>query len=161
VCRRRYPSGFNSAPAKETAAVRCFAGSGWFETELPMKVKCHPIRRHLEHRESEYSKTRMWTHTLPFNVNPRGVLIHRIKSGCTIINGGKVSHDAIECWCNNMTNGEGVSPTDKPPKDRLLCARCEAIAVEHGEPPASKLVGRHMHIGVMKPVRLCCRNEQN
>lgn len=48
-----------------------------------------------------------------------------------------------------------------PPGDRLLCARCEALATAHGEQTADQLAGRHVHIGKVRGVRTCCENEAN
>lgn len=43
-----------------------------------------------------------------------------------------------------------------PPDDRILCARCEAIAVANGLPSADELAGRHVHKGGVVAVATCC-----
>lgn len=97
-----------------------------------------------------------WERAPAFNVNPRGILIHRVKDGRThLMPWG--NHNSITQWCGNGVSGEGVSLTDDPPKDRLLCAYCEAKAVAAGEPTADQLAGRHVHIGALKAIRTCCR----
>lgn len=128
---------------------------------MSKKVKCKPRSRQRPLPESYLATTKLWSTTLPFNVNPRGALVHRVRAGATHMTPGYPSHDSLEYWCDGCVNGEGVDLVAVPPKNRLLCARCERNAVDAGEPPASKIAGRHVHIGVMKPVRLCCRNEQN
>jgi hypothetical protein len=126
-----------------------------------MKINCKP-RRQDRHKESNaYLSGRLWKQSLPFNVNPRGVLLHRVRIGVTYFRRGERSHDAVTYWCGNSAVGEGVSLTDAPPTDRLLCVNCERIAVEAGEPTAEALTGRHVCTGVMKAFRLCCRNEEN
>lgn len=99
-----------------------------------------------------------WKKSLPFFVNPRGVLIHRVKRVTTIIWDGKVSHHTAHYWCNNMGRGEFF---EDPPKERLLCTVCESNAVAHGEKTADELAGRHVCLGKMKAHRICCKNEEN
>lgn len=43
-----------------------------------------------------------------------------------------------------------------PPEDKILCARCEAIAVANGLPSAAELAGRHVHVGRTVAVMTCC-----
>ena len=97
------------------------------------------------------------TEALPFNVNPRGVLVHRVREGFTIFYGKKYSHEAVHYWCGNQTNGEGVDLAAVPPADRLLCEKCELAAVAAGERPTDEIAGRHVHRGVVKVHRTCCR----
>lgn len=128
-----------------------------------MKIKCRPNSHEkiqAARKEGAY-RDRLWKFAPPFNVNPRGILIHRVRSVVTILIDGLRSHDAVHYWCANGTNGEGVSLSELPPKDRLLCSHCEALAVAAGEPAASKLAKRHVCVGVLRAVRLCCRNERN
>lgn len=114
-----------------------------------LRIKPHPRSGYMPHK--------YWTRAFPFNANPRGILVHRVRSGLSFFVDGKHSHDAVDYWCGNMTNGEGVSMVAVPPKDRLVCSVCEALAVAAGEPSSDKLVGRHVHIGRLKAVRECCR----
>lgn len=125
-----------------------------------MKVKCRPNDSEKKWAREDRS-IRQWVKAPPFNVNPRGVLTHRVRSVATFIRDGEVSHYSVHYWCANGTNGDGVGLVEKPPKDRLLCAHCERIAVEHGERTAEELTGRHVCIGVMKVHRLCCGHEDN
>lgn len=128
-----------------------------------MKVKCKPRKQDYRNAEAgkHYLETLHWTMTLPFNSNPRGVLVHRVRIGHSFWKRGQHSHDAVTYWCANSAVGGGLNLTEVPPEDRLLCARCEQLAVEAGEPTAEELAGRHVCIGVMKPHRICCRNEEN
>jgi hypothetical protein len=121
-------------------------------------IKCRPSER--DERSERDGSAILWRQCPAFNVNPRGILIHRIKSGMTHIHGSS-HHDSVDYWCGNCTNGEGVMVASKPPADKLLCERCERLAIEAGEPTAEALAGRHVCVGVMKAFRLCCRNDQN
>lgn len=131
------------------------------KTKKIKSIACHPrasdIRTWGGHRD-----VLIWKRAPAFNANPRGILIHRVRSGETFLHdNGSWSHDGVSYWCGGSSNGEGVNMTDTPPADRLLCARCEQISVENGELSAEKLTGRHVCIGVLKAFRLCCRNEGN
>lgn len=103
-----------------------------------------------------------WTQSLPFNVNPRGILVHRVKSGQTHTeDNGERSHDCVHYWCGNVACGEGVELTADPPEDRILCSACERIAVEAGEKSADELAGHHVHIGRVRAYRECCRESDS
>lgn len=125
-----------------------------------MKIKLHRGRLN---RCSDYGESRSihWTKALPFVVNPRGKLVHRVRSGCSYRNDQKWSHDAVTFWCGNSCFVAFDALTDDPPRDRLLCAVCEARAIAAGEPTAEQLAGRHVCTGQLKVSRLCCRNEGN
>lgn len=99
----------------------------------------------------------------PFFDNPRGVLIHRVKA---LFRLEATFRDwpwlVVEYWCENSGR---TDMTDEglvfDPGDKLICARCEANAVAHGETTSSELAGRHVCTGVCRPVNTCCRNDQN
>ena len=99
-----------------------------------------------------------WIRGKPFLHNPRGYLIHRVRSAHSHMYHGEWSHDTADYWCGNFGRGEFVN---EPPADRLLCAVCEANAVAHGKPTAEELIGRHVCIGRLRAVRLCCKQEAN
>lgn len=127
-----------------------------------MKIDCKPRKAdERNHNDNPVVKSWIWKQTLPFNVNPRGILVHRVRCGRSHFWYGKRSHDSVNYWCCNSVSGKGVNLTDAPPADRLLCAHCERLAVEAGEPTAEELAGHHVCIGVLKAFRLCCRNEGN
>src|SRR5688500_16792740 len=86
-----------------------------------------------------------WKKSLPFADNPRGLLIHRVRSVRTICWDGEPDHGSVDYWCENGCNFEGNIFLSEPPEDRILCARCEANAVAHGYEPAEQIVGRHVH----------------
>jgi len=103
-----------------------------------------------------------WSKALPFVVNTRGLLVHRVRyAGTHLHNDGTFSHNSATFWCGNQANGETVSFVADPPENRLLCERCEKIAVAAGQPKADELAGRHVHVGAIKAQRRCCLNEQN
>ena len=122
-----------------------------------MKVKLD-IERH----KPNYGPLLNWESCPPFNVNPRGILIHRVRSGFTFITeDGRKRHSVVRYWCGNSGVGEGASLTENPPKERLLCERCEMLAVAAGEKTADKLAGRHVHVGVVRAHRTCCQHTEN
>ena len=100
---------------------------------------------------------RRWTSSLPFVVNPRGVLIHRVRAAATHTRDGLYSHDGVRLWCGNQQTGDRFQFFTDPPEDRLLCARCEMLAVAAGEIPADTLAGRHVHKGRLRAERTCCQ----
>lgn len=128
-----------------------------------MKVLCKHNHHEVEHAERRDlpTTTRLWSKVLPFNVNPRGKLIHRVRQGASHYLHGRYQHDSIHYWCEGQVCSSGMDLTDNPPENRLLCVGCEKKAVAAGEKPADKLAGRHVHLGVLKPHRICCRNEEN
>lgn len=104
----------------------------------------------------------------PFFFNPRGLLVHRVRSVFQLEwnDPGVYFYGEpwwiVEYWCENSGR------TDKhdngliwTPGDKLVCARCEANAVKAREKTSDQIVGRHVHIGALRPHRLCCTNEQN
>jgi hypothetical protein len=127
-----------------------------------MIVKCVFTGREMAHYRRPDVDGKPWKHCMPFNANPRGILVHRIRNGVAFYDrNGEYSHAAVNYWCGNTTNGDGVSPVELPPEGRLLCVNCERRAVEAGEPTAAKLAGRHVCVGELRAFRLCCKNEEN
>lgn len=115
------------------------------------------------HRENDRIH---WPTSQPFIVNPRAILIHRIRYGTSFRRiDGTWSHDTVETWCGNGFNSMGAVGSDiivaDPPKSKLLCARCELIAVQAGEKSADELTGRHVHIGRVRAFRTCCHEIKN
>ncbi len=97
---------------------------------------------------------------MPFSVNPRGVLVHRVKFVCSHFDvfDQEMRHTTHQ-WCGNMAHATEL--VSVPPDGRLLCARCEAAAVKAGEKPSAELVGKHVCLGAIRAKRLCCLNEEN
>lgn len=101
-----------------------------------------------------------WEHSPPFFLNPRGILVHRVRHVGTMFRDGKESHHHVRYLCGNGCCFElgAVDDAffDDPPSDRLVCAFCEAKAARMGEPTADALAGRHVHRGILKAHRVCC-----
>lgn len=99
-----------------------------------------------------------WTRCLPFVENSRGTLIHRPRSGATYNIHRTGPHIAIGFWCGMQVSSGGKNLTflAAPPEGRILCERCERIAVENGLPSADELAGRHVHKGRTVAVATCC-----
>lgn len=101
-----------------------------------------------------------WKRSVPFVLNPRGILIHRVCRISTHYT-HRGCHVSYGYWCGNGTTARFCELFSDPPENRLLCVRCEAAAVAAGQPTADELAGRHVCIGKVKTQRLCCRNQEN
>ena len=116
----------------------------------------------IEKRPANWGKEVVdWKSGPAFCVNPRGQLIHRVRSVRTHMRNGVISHIAVHYNCGNGTCGDDSLLTNNPPSSRLLCHRCEAEAVSAGNKTASAIAGRHVHIGRMIPIRMCCKTGRN
>ena len=58
-----------------------------------------------------------------------------------------------------MGGGTVFTFLDAPPDGKLLCDRCETMALALGMPSADSLVGRHVHRGKVVAVQTCCVGE--
>lgn len=99
-----------------------------------------------------------WTSCSPFIDNSRAVLVHRPRYVTTHkISDRYKPHIAVELWCGGgFAGGRKLAFVDAPPDGKLLCARCEAKAVEAGLPSAAELAGQHVHIGRLVAQQVCC-----
>lgn len=101
-----------------------------------------------------------WKSCLPFVDNKRAILIHRPRAVTTFELLGK-HHEAVEMWCGSVQTGrDKFNFQSTPTEGKLLCARCEANAVEAGLPSASEIAGRHVHEGRVVPIQTCCTNKE-
>lgn len=110
--------------------------------KVPLK-----IRRGIDSRGFQ------WTKALPFFLNSRGVLIHRVES-VTTYHIHRHPHTAVHYLCNGQT----VSPGDflsEPPANRLVCQACELAAKQKKKLSADAIVGRHVHTGRIRVERAC------
>ena len=99
----------------------------------------------------------IWSSCKPFVENSRAVLIHRPMRVSTYKCGNRPVHLGVHYWCGNGSTGtKNFAFLDEVPRERLLCARCEAAAVAAGLPSASSLCGRHVHEGVSVVIQTCC-----
>ncbi len=97
-----------------------------------------------------------WTKAPAFVVNPRGILIHRVRHVSTFVRNGCESHHHVDYLCGNGCNIDISHESvfyDDPPQDKLLCSVCDIRA----EIKSDVLVGRHVHIGVLVAQQICCR----
>jgi len=120
------------------------------------------INRLLEFGWGEYA----WLKSPPFSVNPRGILVHRVRHVTTHIRHNAESHHAVDHLCGNtclISHARGNTVEEvlvsDPPKDRLLCAACEAVASRRELPNADRLAGRHVHRGRLKAYQTCCKGK--
>jgi len=112
-------------------------------------------------RSPSYNQFRMpWASALPFLDNKLAILIHRPRRACTITM-FKNSHMAVEAYCGNHFTGHAdkLNFLSEPPIGKLVCLRCETLAVEAGLPTSSELAGRHVHVGKLKAIRTCCNDQ--
>lgn len=125
-----------------------------------LKISLKPsktVRR--EKHDSPFVAT-AWVESPPFAVNPRGILTHRVRHVTAIWAHGELSHFHADYLCMNGCNIDQFKIdevlTDDPPKDRLLCERCETMAALQKLPSGDQLAGRHVHRGVLVPQQTCC-----
>lgn len=123
-------------------------------------LRAEPITRlPLERQKGKlFSGEYPWSACAPFVENSRGILIHRPRTGSTYNLHRSGPHIGVGFWCGMHTASDGKNLTflAAPPEDRILCARCEAIAVANGLPSADELAGRHVHKGGVVAVATCC-----
>ncbi len=98
-----------------------------------------------------------WKKGKPFVENSKGQLVHRLRGGATYQNLRK-AHIGVDFWCGMATasSGDNLTFLDTPPEGKILCARCEEVAVSRGLPSADTITGHHVHIGGVQAVRACC-----
>lgn len=119
-------------------------------------ISLKPTKRH-----KNDSTVFRWTEAMPFFFNPRGILLHRVATVETMLSeSGMERHHHCTYECGNgacfEVGGEDELFFENPPSDKLLCSRCEFVAVRRGERSASKIAGRHVHIGELRAHRTCC-----
>lgn len=112
-----------------------------------------------KNRATHHAEVRHLKRSLPFYMNPRGVLIHRVEgvSQYTWRSGHK--HIGVQYLCGNQTTTSGDGReffVAKPPANRLVCQACELAAVRKRKPSADQLVGHHVHVGRIRVERVCC-----
>lgn len=123
-----------------------------------------PLERQTEPKYKPYGSNAvaLWTSSEPFVENKRGILIHRPRR-VTLYNWKERwgPHIAVEYYCGQTTTDRkgNITFLPAPAETDLLCEACEARAVMAGLPSASELAGRHVHIGKLKAVRVCCAQE--
>ena len=115
-----------------------------------------PLRPGTPYPELYRQRILPWASCAPFVENTRGVLIHRPKTARNITLLGK-THVAILYWCGNGVAGKrNLTLLEVPSEEALVCKRCERNAVAAGLPSASAIAGRHVHLGKVVAVQLCC-----
>lgn len=121
------------------------------------KVDCIPKELHPFHIHT----TVLWKKSVPFYINHRGVLVHRIKAAASHLNeNGSIHHCSIDYWCGNCTTSRHGEFTDLRSIDVsaiVVCESCERRATQNGFPTTDLLVGQHVHVGRAKAVRTCCK----
>lgn len=96
----------------------------------------------------------------PFVLNSRAILIHRARWAVIHHVEEEPRHCSVHLWCGNSFN-RTITFIEDVPRDRILCERCEMIAVLNGQLPADELCGRHVHVGRLRAFRTCCTDEPN
>lgn len=101
-----------------------------------------------------YKLKARWKSCAHFVINKRAKLIHRPKS----VNQYE-KHIAVGLMCGGTFSAEfGIFDfTNDLNSEVIVCARCEAYALENGHDSAQKVTGlKHVHIGGVRPYKLCC-----
>lgn len=111
----------------------------------------------LERPRQISSRQAPWKACLPFVDNQRATLIHRVRTGSTY-NIHKQPHIAVGLWCGMAITASDnhITFLDAPPDGKILCERCEEMAVKAGLPTSDDLAGKHVHKGRTKAVITCC-----
>lgn len=111
-------------------------------------------------KSAPYKGSIVWKSCLPFVDNKRAQLIHRPKEVTTYVH-YKYPYLAVKAWCGNTFVGDKFTfLTDITDGGKLLCSRCEATAIENGLLSSSDIVGHHVHLGKLKPIRICCAEKE-
>lgn len=131
---------------------------------LPKHIPIKPSKHYLKGGEWSID-TSAWGESPAFAVNPRGILIHRVRHVTSYHRDGKDSHHHVHYLCGNGCNVEPDIIYDvlvaDPPEDRLLCDFCEVRAAREELPNGDTLAGRHVHRGVLYPKQTCCIPENS
>lgn len=102
----------------------------------------------------------VWSRCLPFVDNSLALLVHRPRTVNTY-NIHKHSHIGIGYWCgNHCSGGRKFTFLPLPPSNKLLCQKCEQNAVASGLPSADFLNEKHVHVGKLIPVQMCCQGAE-
>jgi len=102
-----------------------------------------------------------WETCLPFVENKRGVLIHRPREVLRYTH-FRIPYLAVHYYCGNSTSGWGIFTfLAAPPEGKLVCERCEHIAVAASLPSTDELCGGHRHKGIVVAVQTCCQEPRN
>ena len=113
----------------------------------------------LERRWEKRGKTEVtvWSSSLPFVENARGVLIHRPRSVTVYKLPNWPVHIGISYHCGNTASGNKyLTFLSEPPAGKFICAICEARAVLAGQPSSDSICGRHVHVGRVVAQQACC-----
>lgn len=97
-----------------------------------------------------------WKSSLPFVDNSRAKFIHRPRTVGVFKCGKRPAHLGIHMWCgSSQVGGKKFTFIETIPEDgKLLCARCEAAAIENGLPSAKELSGHHVKLGRLIPIEI-------
>lgn len=131
-----------------------------------MKIPIKPSKTYVKHRAKVLKGICdqgpgfevVWTKSLPFACNVRGILAHRIRSVTTHLFEDR-RHHHIDYLCGNGCNVDFDRTTETivdDPGERLLCDRCEAVAAILKLPSSDTLAGRHCHRGKLVAEQTCC-----
>ena len=99
----------------------------------------------------------------PFVINKRGTLVHRPYSAC-VYNIHASPHIGVHFLCGmsvcDNRSRNNLTFTDYLDEGKLLCERCEEIAIKKRMPTTNQIVGRHVHTGRTKGVITCCAQKE-
>lgn len=116
----------------------------------------------LEQRERDHELFIPWLTSLPFAMSTcGGVLMHRVRSGCSVMYREEYSHDAVQYWCGNGTTHPALFA--EPRDGDLVCQACEAAISKVSKSralPTDELLGRHVHKGIKVARQSCCTNKE-
>ena len=120
-------------------------------------VALRPPRHNHQRRDGRYEQLD-YSQAAPFFINPNGVLVHRVRAlyRLSVVGSEREPWYIVDYWCGNVGRSDDVDEDLAfDPGKLLVCARCETLAVSRGEATSSKLAGRHVCVGVCRPMNLC------
>lgn len=121
------------------------------------KIKRLPLQKAQWHRHE--GKVIKAPSGAPFLLNDRAQLIHR-PIQVTLHYTLSSPHFSVHCYCRaSFSSAKDLHLIEDVPDDRMVCLPCEQRAVLMGLPSTEEILGRHVHIGRLKAVRVCCNEE--
>ncbi len=126
------------------------------KTKQKRRLKTVPLRVKHENDSRGTCTVKQRTRGPAFFIAETGYLIHRTSRAGDILYSGKPHHEYAHAVCGMQTTSP-VFHSD-PPRDRLLCERCELLAKLQQLPSAERITGRHVHVGRIFVKQTCCQS---
>ena len=109
-------------------------------------------------RDRHYLEAKSRRKGEPFFRAQAGVLFHRVRYITDFYVGKRLRHTAVTYQCNNTSFVRAGSMFSGNPTEQraFVCSACEYWAKKRNKPTADQLAGKHVHVGRLVAVQLCC-----